>query len=269
MIRVAMLLIALGLAAPARAQNRAVEVDLELLLMVDVSRSMSPNELEIQRRGYVSALTSDEVVAALRSGMLGRIALAYVEWAGTQHVAVEWRLIEDRADLQAFADALTETFHPAMRRTSISGALVNGTGMIQGNAFTGMRRVIDVSGDGPNNQGIPVTIARDAAIAQGIIINGLPLLTAEGFGNQASIDQLDVYYRACVIGGPGAFVMAVADWQDFGRAVRRKLVLEIAGLARPERFYRAQFQNTAPFDCLIGEKLWNQRRGFLGGPGAP
>lgn len=264
MARTVIVLLVLLIAAPARVAAQPIEVDLELLLMVDVSRSMSPNELEIQRRGYASALASAEVYAAMRSGLLGRIALAYVEWAGSQHVVVGWQMIETREDLQAFADRVTASFNPALRRTSISEALFFGAGMIAGNDYQGLRRVIDISGDGPNNAGRRVTYARDLVVAQGITINGLPLLTSEGLGSQWHLDQLDIYYRTCVIGGPGAFVIPVLDWVDFAEAVRRKLVLEIAARPQRARVFRAQMIRRDPTDCLIGEKIWNERRRMMG-----
>ena len=160
------------------------EVDLELFLAVDVSRSMTPRELEIQRRGYAEALVSREVVSAIERGLLGRIALTYVEWAGaaSQRVVVDWTLIESRADAEAFAEKITAHFEDAMRRTSISGAIDYATWAFDENGFQGLRRVIDISGDGPNNQGRTVTDARDEALAAGIVINGLPLMTKEGRG---------------------------------------------------------------------------------------
>jgi hypothetical protein len=254
-----------ALARPADADG--IEVDVELLLLVDVSRSMSPGELEIQRRGYAEALRSAPVLAAIRSGLLARVAMSYVEWAGlgTQRVVVDWRLLETRDDLDAFADVLANEFNPALRRTSISSALDYGARSIRDNGYQGLRRVIDVSGDGPNNAGRPVLPARDAAIADGIVINGLPLMTREGMGSQWHLDDLDEYYRHCVIGGPGAFVIPVHDWAGFAEAVRRKLVLEIAGLP-PTRVIRAQYRPAPAYDCLIGEKIWERNRRYWDQP---
>ncbi|KUJ77846.1 hypothetical protein AVO44_15730 [Ruegeria profundi] len=245
----------------ASVASDTMEVDLELALLVDVSRSMTERELEIQRRGYAAALLSNEVFAAIQSGLLQRVALTYVEWAGTQEVIVDWRLLETRADLEEFARVLTTRFDPALRRTSISEALIFGAAMIEGNEFEGLRKVIDVSGDGPNNQGRPVLQAREAVLSKSIIINGLPLMTREGMGSQWHLDNLDVYYENCVIGGPGSFVIPVLDWQDFAEAVRRKLVLEIASAPLKERLLTAQYAPTSDYDCLIGEKIWerNQR----------
>ncbi len=257
-----LLALVLLLASPAQADG--IEVDLELVLMVDVSRSMTPNELEIQRRGYAAALRSPAVWDAVQSGFLQRVAMSYVEWAGTQRTIVDWRLIETSDDLLAFADALSIEFDPALRRTSISSALLYGAEAIRDNAYDGLRRVIDVSGDGPNNLGRPVTRAREAVLAEGITINGLPLMTREGMGSTWHLDDLDRYYEACVIGGPGAFVIPVLDWDDFAEAVRRKLILEMVGAPAP-RVIRAQYAPPA-YDCLIGEKMWEQRRRYWDEP---
>lgn len=237
--------------------QQPVEVDVELALMVDVSRSMSPAEIEIQKRGYAEALTSDAVMEAIRSGMLGRIAITYVEWAGSfsRRTVVDWRLLETPEDAERIANAIMFAHSPSMRHTSISGAIESAHRSIDGNGFRGLRRVIDVSGDGPNNEGLPVTQARDAAVAAGMVINGLPLMTREGLiGQRWHLDDLDEYFRACVIGGPGSFVIPVLDWEEFAQAVRRKLVLEIAGRAE-QRLFRAQFSSEPAYDCMLGERM--------------
>lgn len=264
MRRVAALLIAAMLTSRAFADG--IEVDLELVLMVDVSRSMTENELEIQRQGYAAALQSEAVLAAVQSGMLQRVALSYVEWAGTQEVIVDWKLLETREDLAAFARTLTTEFDQSLRRTSIAEALVFGAFMIETNEYSGLRQVIDISGDGPNNQGRPVTEARDAVLAQGIVINGLPLMTREGMGSDWHLEGLDVYYETCVTGGPGSFVLPVLDWADFAEAVRRKLILEMVGAPHLEEIVPAQMGPRNPADCLIGEKIWEQRRRYWNEP---
>ncbi|MDJ0686337.1 MAG: DUF1194 domain-containing protein [Alphaproteobacteria bacterium] len=241
-----------------------VEVDLELFLAVDVSRSMTRREMEIQRRGYAEALTSDPVWQAISGGMLGRIAVTYVEWAGDfdHRVIVPWTLVDDREDARAIADALTTQFVDNLRRTSISGVIDYATPAFNDNGFEGLRRVIDISGDGPNNQGRPVLWARDEALAKGVTINGLPLMTKEGMGAQWHLDDLDRYYVDCVIGGPGAFVIPVYDWADFPEAVKRKLVLEIAGLdpIAPIAPNGAMIPAADErYDCLVGEKIWRRR----------
>lgn len=250
----------------AQAQSYPREVDVELVLAVDVSRSMTPAELEIQRRGYVEAIMSDDVIGAIRSGMIGEIALTYVEWAGpsSQRVVVDWTIIGGREDAQAFVDTLNEHFELPLRRTSISGIIDFAMDSLNSNDIRGLRRVIDVSGDGPNNQGGPVSAARDRAVADGIVINGLPLMTRDGAYQRWNIDDLDAYYQDCVIGGPGAFSIPVYDWSQFAEAVRRKLVLEIAG--RPtERIWKAQFVAEGR-DCMIGEKIWQRNRSIFDEP---
>lgn len=254
------LILAVAGAVPGTAA--AEVVDVELILAVDVSLSMSPDELAIQRDGYAAALTHDQVIRAIRDGVHGRIALAYVEWAGShmQNVVVPWTVISSAEDAAAFAAKLT--LHPpsSARRTSIAGALHFSADLFAESEHRGMKRVVDISGDGPNNQGPLVTGARDALVAQGITINGLPLMTSGGFSSVYDLAELDRYYEHCVIGGPGAFMIPVNDWAQFPEAVRRKLVLELAGgpqdaasLARP-----AAAAGEA-VDCEIGEKMWRSR----------
>jgi hypothetical protein len=256
----AVILAFLILALPERARA-SVEVDLELVLAVDISRSMSPRELAIQRRGYVEALRSPEVLGAIRRGLLGRIGLTYVEWAGvgTQRVVMDWTMIASEADALAFADAVEAAPTLSLRRTSISGVLEFAGEHLAASPFTSWRQVVDVSGDGPNNHGGPVVDARDALVARGVTINGLPLMTRDGTGNAWHLDDLDVYYANCVIGGAGAFVVPVLDWMQFAAAVRRKMVLEISG-SPPDRLRPAQFEPADGYDCMIGERIWQQNQ---------
>lgn len=252
-------------AAPVRAET-PVEVDVELFLAVDVSRSMQPYELEIQRRGYADALRSPEIQAAIGSGFLGRIAITYVEWAGAydQREIVPWTMIATQEEADQVAHTITAHYNGAMRRTSISGALLYAADSFDTNGYQGLRQVIDVSGDGPNNMGRPVTHARDAVLSRGITINGLPLMTQdEGLMARWNIPDLDHYYTDCVIGGTGAFVVPVTDWSEFADAVRRKLVLEIAGRT-PARIWQAQAR--APYNCLIGEEIWERNRDIFALP---
>ncbi|WP_225767344.1 DUF1194 domain-containing protein [Inquilinus sp. Marseille-Q2685] len=242
--------------APAAAQDQPV--DLELVLAVDVSRSMDDDEQALQRDGYVSALTHPEVIDAITSGVHGRIAITYVEWAGagSQAVILPWRLIDGAAAARTAAADLSESFGTVMRRgTSISGALLFTVGLFDNNGFEGLRRTIDISGDGPNNAGWPVAGPREMALAKGITINGLPIILKRGgFGGLPEPEMLDAYYRDCVIGGPGAFTVPVRSTAQFAEAIRRKLVLEIAGNAPgaiPVAFVPAQSGDT---DCMIGEK---------------
>lgn len=246
----------------------AEQVDVELVLAVDVSLSMSPDELEIQRRGYATALTDEAVLRAIADGIHGKIAITYVEWAGTnsQVVVVPWTLVANRADAEHVVARLTARPPNSARRTSISAALEFGADLFAESGFDGTKRVIDISGDGPNNQGAPVPLVRDAVIKQGIVINGLPLMTNGGMETSYDIRDLDQYYRDCVIGGPGAFMIPVNGWEQFPEAVRRKLVLELAGAASPQ--WAAEEAAHPPIvlaeagptiDCLAGEKKWRDR----------
>lgn len=248
-------------------------VDLVLALGVDVSRSIDYNEGQLQRQGYIQAFRDPDVIAAIKSGMLGRIAVGYYEWAGDELATViqDWTLIDDEASAHAFADALTRTPPKPMRRTSISGAITFAVPWLDRNDFEGTRKVIDISGDGPNNAGELVNVARDKALAAGVTINGLPIMDkGDGgfYGRRFNIPNLDLYYRDCVIGGPGAFLVVAESFNDFARAVRRKLILEIAGYTPPPaiaRIYMAQqimpTPRVAP-PCDIGEQILRSRDDF-------
>ncbi len=250
--------------APVRAQDETV-VDVELVLAVDVSLSMSQEEREIQRRGYAAAIADPSVIDAIAKGLHQRIAVTYLEWAGdTRHrVVMPWRLIASPDDARRVADELALAQSRGERRTSISGAMREAAKLFDGNGYRGMKRVIDISGDGPNNHGRPVLEARDAVVTQGIIINGLPLMTNGGLASSFNIKDLDAYYANCVIGGPGAFTVPVTEWTQFPEAVRRKLVLELAGGVPAAKLIRVA--GSEPYDCLIGEKLWLQRRELFWG----
>jgi hypothetical protein len=250
-----------GMISQAEAQTDT-SVDLELALAVDISRSIDAEEALLQRQGYIEAFRHPDVIKAIRAGMLRRIAVSYFEWAGmtVPDVVVGWTLIEDQAGAFAFAEALSRIAPNAARRTSISRAIDFALPLFEGNGFEGTRRVIDVSGDGPNNWGDLVTSARDRAIAAGVTINGLPILDhGGGMFSSFNIPDLDLYYRDCVIGGPGAFVVVAADFADFARAVRRKLILEIAGRGPREDRGVVQARGIriarASPPCDIGEQL--------------
>ena len=249
-----------ALVAPLRAQE---QVDVALVLAVDVSRSMSYEEIQIQRDGYAAAIASKDVVRAIETGAYGRIALSMFEWAGSFHAReiLDWTVIENADDARRVAAYILEGRSTGKRRTSISGAIRHGAGLFDELPFVAERWVIDISGDGPNNQGGAVTDARDVALEQGIVINGLPLMTESGFGSRFGIEDLDEYYRRCVIGGPGSFMIPVNSWDQFPEAVRRKLVLEIGNFLKTEpRVIPAQFTFEPPYDCLIGEKIWEEQR---------
>ncbi|MCB1490015.1 MAG: DUF1194 domain-containing protein [Bauldia sp.] len=240
-------------AVPARAQA-PVDVDLELVLAVDVSGSMDRGEADLQRQGYVAAFRHPDVIRAIESGLHGKIAVSYVEWAGPQYqnVAVPWSIVSDAGSAGRFADAIARLpFHRDFG-TSISSVLLYAAERFAESGARGFRRTIDISGDGPNNMGLPVDHSRDTVVGEGIAINGLPVMIHGGAG-RARMANLDVYYEDCVIGGPGAFIVPVHDRDGFADAIRRKLVLEIAGL--PPRVMRAaETQRSTRIDCLIGEK---------------
>lgn len=259
---------AAGFAAPVQrradlpAGAAGTSVDVELVLAVDISYSMDPDEQALQREGYVAALTSPEFLNALRQGLHGRIVATYVEWAGSaeQRVVVPWRLIDGATSAQAFADEIASAPYRRAYRTSISGALEFAGPLFETSGQRGVRRVVDVSGDGANNQGTPVTQARDALLATGVTINGLPLMLKRPSAATMDIDNLDIYYEDCVIGGPGAFVVPIRERTQFKAATRTKLVQEVAGHPPPARLAPAALE--APrVSCLIGERLWRERWG--------
>ncbi|HEY8382567.1 MAG TPA: DUF1194 domain-containing protein [Microvirga sp.] len=237
-------LLGLSLGA-ARAET---EVDLALVLAVDVSRSMDPEEQELQRQGFVEAFRSSVVHEAIKGGMLGRIAVTYMEWSGEteQRVVVPWTVVEDGAGAVGFADRLAEVPPGRIFQTSISGAIDFSLKLLATSGVTPLREVIDISGDGPNSSGRLVTLARDAAVARGVTINGLPIMLKRptGFGD---MEHLDRYYRDCVIGGVGAFTVPVRERQHFADAIKTKIIREIAGFAPAPRIIPAQAEPA--IDC--------------------
>src|SRR5258707_840302 len=213
------------LAAPSAlrpAQDKTANVDIELVLAVDVSYSMDPDEQALQREGYVGALTSPEFLNALRGLGQGRIAVTYFEWAGVadQKIVMPWRLIDGPEAADAVAAEITRAPYRRASRTSIAGALTFAMPLFGAGEYHGLRRVIDVSGDGANNQGPPVTIVRDQVLEKGITINGLPIMLKRPSAGTMDIENLDVYYEDCVIGGPGAFVIPIKEREKFKEATR-------------------------------------------------
>jgi hypothetical protein len=238
----------------AAAQAGAgVEVDAEIVLAVDVSRSMDMNEIAVQRDGYTAALRHPDLMRAVTAGRLGRVAIAYFEWSGQAQdgTLIPWRIIDSPAAAAAMADEIEGTPVRRSRGTSIARALMFAAVLIEDGAVEGARRIIDVSGDGANNVGPPVTGARDEALARGITINGLPIMASAG-----TMPDLDLYYQDCVVGGEGGFVMVARTGEELAATIRRKLILEISRLAPEPRIVPAEF---APIDCLIGEKMYRQR----------
>jgi hypothetical protein len=240
----------------------AAPVDVELVLAVDVSYSMDPEEQALQREGYIVALTSREFMQALKQGMNAKVAVTYFEWAGAtdQRIVVPWRLIDGPESADAVAAEIQRAPYRRASRTSISGALQFSMPLFEASGYRGIRQVIDVSGDGVNNNGLPVTLVRDEVLAKGITINGLPIMLKRPNIGSMDIEQLDIYYEDCVIGGPGAFVVAIREREKFKEAIRTKLVLEIAGRT-PERHVIPAAADKPRVSCTIGERLWQQRWG--------
>jgi Protein of unknown function (DUF1194) len=237
-------------------------VDVELVLAVDVSYSMDMDELAIQREGYAQALISKEFLQALKTGPNGKVAVTYFEWAASsdQKIIIPWRVIDGPETADAVANDIMKTPIRRASRTSISGAINFAVPLFDENPHRGIRRVIDISGDGPNNNGPPVVPARDAALEKGIVINGLPIMVKEPSYSTMDIDNLDFYYEDCVIGGPGSFVVTIKDREKFKEAIRTKLLLEVAGRT-PERKVVPAAEKEPRVSCLIGEKIWQDRWG--------
>jgi hypothetical protein len=260
-----------GLAAPPASRLAdlpgsriagSVDVDVELVLAVDVSYSMDPDELALQREGYVEALTSQEFLNALKQGTHGRVAVTYFEWAGVidQKLVLPWRVIDGQAAAKSVAAQISRAPQRRAYRTSISGALTFAASLFDENGFRGIRRVVDVSGDGTNNQGPPVVVVRDEVVAKGVTINGLPIMLKRPNPSTLDIPNLDVYYEDCVIGGPGAFVVPIQEREKFRDAIRTKLVLEIAQRDTVPRVIPAA-ADAPRMSCTIGERMWQQRYG--------
>jgi hypothetical protein len=240
----------------------AIPVDVELVIAVDVSYSMDPDEQALQREGYIIGLTSREFLRALREGPNGKIAITYFEWAGAsdQKIVMPWRLIDGPEAADAVAAEITRAPYRRASRTSISGALRFAQPLFDNSGYRGIRRVIDVSGDGANNHGPLVVPMRDEVVAAGITINGLPIMLNRANVGSMDIDNLDIYYEDCVMGGPGAFVLPIRERAKFIEATRTKLVMEIASRQSEPRIQQASAQ--APrISCTIGEKLWQERWG--------
>jgi len=269
-IAVAIAALTLGLAGPAAPTTRhfadmrpgAIPVDVELVIAVDVSYSMDPDEQALQREGYILALTSKEFLQALRQGAHGKIAITYFEWAGAfdQKIVMPWRLIDGPEAADAVAAEIARAPYRRASRTSISGALRFAQPLFDDSGYKGLRRVIDVSGDGANNAGPLVVPIRDEVLAAGITINGLPIMLKRPSTGTMDLEDLDVYYEDCVIGGPGSFVIPIREREKFIEATRTKLILEIAGREPQARIVPAA--SKAPrVSCTIGERLWQERWG--------
>jgi hypothetical protein len=262
---------ALTAAPPASLQNSGtglrhvqsgLPVDVALVIAVDISLSMDPGEQALQRTGYVEAFRHPDLMATIEGGLFQRIAVTYVEWGSAidQSVVLPWTVVEDEATAEGVAARLESTEIRRSRSTSISAAMDFSVELFANKTVEATRRVIDISGDGPNNDGRPVLDARADALALGITINGLPVMLRPMGFSPWSIPELDAYYADCVIGGPGSFVLPARSPADFKDAIRQKLLLEIAAApARLEQASVAPAQAAADAtDCLIGERLRRQ-----------
>ena len=227
-----------GVAAPgpkaqfADSKHNVPSVNVELVIAVDVSYSMDMDELAVQREGYAQAIVSKDFLQALRTVAGSKVAVTYFEWSmsGDEKIIIPWRVIEGPESADAVAAEIMKTPIRRGSSTSISGAINFAAKLFEENPYRGLRRVIDISGDGPNNDGDPVTGARDAAVAKGITINGLPIMVKEPSYLTTDIENLDIYYEDCVIGGPGSFVITIKEREQFKEATRNKLVREIAAV---------------------------------------
>jgi hypothetical protein len=237
-IRCVLALFALTITAHLPIARAAERVDLLLVLAADVSRSVDRAKFQLQREGYAAAVSHPRVVNAITSGPNQRIAVCFVEWSsvGAQKIVIDWTLIGDSDAARRFGDQLLEAPRSFADRTSISGAIDFAVALFDRAPYESIRRAIDVSGDGDNNSGREVGTARDEAVARGITINGLVILTqnpppwASAHTNPPG--GLESYYRNNVIGGPGAFVIVAEDFNSFGEAIVKKMIAEIADLSR-------------------------------------
>ena len=264
-----------GSAFATAAMAAAQAVDLELVIATDVSRSIDQEEALLQRRGIAEAFRNPAVIRAIKSGFLRKIGVAYIDYSSRafNRIVIGWTVVHGRKSAEAFASRLLEAPLTFGRRTSISDAIELAREMIESNALEGTRRVIDVSGDGPNNHGRLVDAVRDATIARRIAINGLPIVNRRSaFNSRFYLPDLDKYYQGCVIGGPGAFLVVANSFEDFARAIRRKLILEISGtvpkidrvlsaslirVSSPGRLRPSPTGYVYPEGCDIGERMWN------------
>jgi Protein of unknown function (DUF1194) len=239
-IRVVVALLSLVLTLAPPALRAAEPVDLLLVLAADVSRSVTEPKFKLQREGAAAAITHPEVVQAITSGPNRRIAVCFLEWAtaGQQNVVIDWTVIDDGEAARSFGDKLVELPRSFAGSTSISHAIDFSVIQLERSPFKAERRVIDISGDGNNNSGRSVTDARDDALAKGITINALVILTpiAESFRPEHTNPPggLEKYFQDNVIGGFGAFTVVAENHEAFGRALTKKLIAEIAGLPQPQ-----------------------------------
>ena len=221
------------------AASAAEDVDLLLVLAVDVSRSIDANKFQLQREGYAAAVADPHVLEAIGTGRTGRIGLTFVEWSGVgaQKVVIDWTTIGDADSAKGFGDRLLEAPRSFADRTSISGAIEFAMGQLDKAPYEAARRTIDVSGDGTNNAGRDVAMLRDEAVAKGITVNGLVILSDNPMSWNPDHTNppggLANYYRNNVIGGPSAFVMVAENFNSFGQAIIKKMIAEVAQAHEP------------------------------------
>jgi hypothetical protein len=238
--------VAVMLGSPA--VRAAEEVDLLLVLSSDVSRSIDAPKFKLQRDGYAAAIVNPRVIQAIRSGALGKIAVSFIEWSGVgaQKIIIDWTIIRDEASARDFSAQVIEAPRSFADRTSISDGIDFAMRQLDRAPFQSGRRTIDISGDGTNNSGRDVTDARDAAVARGVTINGLVILSERPMSWNADHTNppggLDNYYRNNVIGGPGAFVMVAENFNSFGQAILNKLIAEIASVPEPHETQHASLR---------------------------
>jgi hypothetical protein len=249
--------------APApRLPAMPTEVDVALVLAVDISFSMDLEELALQRAGYVEALRSPEVHKAVANGATGRIAISFFEWAGVniQHHLLPWTVIDSPESALAAAADIEKQPTRRGQRTSISGAIDFSVRQLDEAPFRALRKVMDISGDGPNNSGRVVTVARDEALRKGISINGLPIaIRKPGY---LDISELDIYYEDCVIGGQGAFVIPITEKAQFIQTIKTKLIMEISDAPlEPARLIMPAQVRVPRVSCTVGEDMWRNRMG--------
>jgi hypothetical protein len=230
--------LALAAALPSAWAQEGEQVDLELVLAADGSGSIDDDELRLQRNGWADAITSPDVLAAIRQGMIGKITVQYMEWgsASSQVVIVDWEVISDATSAEAFAAKLRSRPRGASGYNSISAAIDFSVAQVEANAWRGLRKVIDVSADAGNYGGRDVKAARDDAVAKGFTINALTIDRGKRPGLLSAYATLEDYFKAEVIGGPGAFLEIASETQPFTLAARRKLVQEIAQEQPARRF---------------------------------
>ena len=234
-------LITIAVLVGSPAVRAAEEVDLLLVLSSDVSRSIDAPKFKLQRDGYASAIINPRVIQAIRSGALGKIAISFVEWSGVgaQKIVIDWTVIRDEATAKDFSAQVIEAPRAFADRTSISGGIDFAMAQLARAPFQASRHTIDVSGDGTNNSGRDVTDARDEALAKGVTINGLVILSERPMSWNADHTNppggLDTYYRNNVVGGPGSFVMVAENFSSFGQAILNKLIAEIASIQQSKQ----------------------------------